>query len=114
MSTSRTETSQHIHGPCVQVFKVHVFKACLPCVFTQVPDKGGASVISEDTWPTASMLSDALPATCTLQETVSFLPLLDWKPLGAHSGKQGRPGAEIKSPALGNNTFVIHVDHHRM
>lgn len=50
MSTSSTETSQHIRGPCVQVFKVHVFKACLPCVFTYISDEGEASVRLEETW----------------------------------------------------------------
>ena len=104
-STSSTETSQQIPDSCVQVFTVHVFKACLPCASVNVADEGGPFVGLDDTWSTASMLSDALLTACTLQETDSFLPLGNCSPLGAHSGKQGRPGAEIKSPALGDKSL---------
>lgn len=87
ISTSSAETSQHTHGPCVQVSMVHVSKACLPCVFSKVADEKEDSVTLGDTWSTASMISDALLTACTLQEADVFLPLGDYSPLGAHSGK---------------------------
>lgn len=111
MSTSSTETSQHIHDSCVRVFTVHVFKACLPCVPANVPDEGGASVRLEDTWSTVSMLSIAL---LHIAGNRRFSTSCRLQPLGCSQREAKEAGCGNQVPGFGGQYFVIHADHHRM